>query len=135
MKRETVVRPGFDCRTECKHDPPGDHGICGEEWCYVVSDGGRALSLGFLSAHYPDSVTEPLPDVLRQGVAGPLMLHSADPNGVTCQWVTGGRCSLESISYLSSGRLWALYGDPRQTEQSEAFWLALETKLREWRGN
>ncbi len=129
MKRQTIVRPGYDCRTECKHEPQGDHGICGDEWIYVVSDGESALVYSVLSDHYPAGVDrEALPAVLLRGIGGPMAIHRPGKghDAMACQYIDGGWCSIETIGYLCGMNFWKEHGDPKQSEQSEAFWQALE---------
>lgn len=135
MKREHYVRPGYDCRKECLHEPKGEHGICGDTWFYVVSDGKRAVSLEILSDRYPPTVERALlPDVLQKPMAACLVTHVADPDAdpeqAKCKWVEGGLCRVDG-SYLGARAFWNEHGDPKQPEQGEAFWLALEAELPE----
>jgi hypothetical protein len=106
MKRESGARP--------------DEGI----WWYAVSEGPRAVSLIVLAPE--EDLRSLLPSYLRAQIS----YHSADPEGSTCQYVEGGRCSLGG-SLQAGGRLWQEYGDPTKFEQPEAFWLALEAELAE----
>lgn len=129
MKRTMKIRPGYDCRVECKHEPPGDHGICGDEWTYGVSDGERAVVLSVLSTDYPASVDrEALPGILGRPLPATLVFHVADPEGGPCDVLEGGRCRAD-VTYLGAGTFWRAHGDDRQSEQPEAFWLSLESEL------
>lgn len=128
-ERKTIIRPGYDCRVKCTHDPPGDHGICGDEWVFVVMDGPRAVSLNVLSADYPPTVERAtLPGVLRKPMPSGLTVHHADPHGRECDWVTGGKCVCE-VSWLWATAFWREYAVGQQSEQPESFWLALESEL------
>lgn len=135
IKRTMKVTPGYDCRTECKHEPKGDHGIAGDEWWYTVTDGRVAVSLQVLTNAYPPSVDqEKIPPILRGHLAGTLAFHRPDPEGCTCDLVPGGKCSLE-IGFGTGARFWKEHGDPAQSEQPETFWAALEAELRDFRGD
>ncbi len=133
MKRARGVLPGFDCGPrgcDCKHEKPGDHGISGGTWWYAVSDGPLAVSLSILAVDYPETVRRPLPEFLRTPRAEVLTFHWADPNGVDCPHVVDGRCRCDG-TYLGAAEFWEAHGDPKQSEQPESFWIALEAKLPE----
>jgi hypothetical protein len=131
MERKTIIRPGYDCRVKCSHDPPGNHGIAGDEWVFVVMDGERAVSLSILSNDYPPTVErEHLPDVLREPITGALAWHRYHPDGHDCSWVAGGKCE-HDVSYLEAGRFWKEHAVGNQSEQPASFWLALEEELRQ----
>lgn len=134
MRREHWVTPGYDCRTECKHQVKGEHGICGDQWVYAVTDGKRAVSISVITPRFPESVDLALhpPDVravLERYFATALTLHEADPDGMPCKLVDGGLCSVGWATYFGAQRFWKAWGDERQPEQSEAFWRALESEL------
>ncbi len=50
------VRPGYDCRVECKHKVKGQHGIHCDEWVYAVvdRDAQAALELRTYTPFYPN---------------------------------------------------------------------------------
>jgi hypothetical protein len=129
-KRSSGSSPGYDCRTECKHEPKGEHGISGGTWWYAVTDGDHAVSLELLGTDFPETVTRPLIGVLERPIPAGLVSHRADPGGEPCEFVSGGRCKSD-VTYLGAHNLWEEHGDPAQREQSEAFWLALEAELDE----
>ncbi len=131
MERRTNVEPGYDCRKVCQHERKGDHGIRCDEWWFVVVDGDHAVTLTVFSGKFPASV-----DVLgfagtrcAESVGCGLALHRADPEGVRCEYVRGGRCSSEA-SYLGGEAFWKKFGvADAGTRQPESFWQALEAKL------
>ncbi len=136
MKRQTIVRPGYDCRVKCEHDPPGDHGICGDEWIYVVSDGEAALVYSVLSDRYPATVDRStLPEVLLRGMGGAMAIHrpGKSDEAMACQYIDSGWCDIDTIGYLIGRDFWKKHGDPKQSEQSEAFWQALEKDFRTYK--
>lgn len=131
MKRQFILRPGYDCRKECSHEPKGEHGICSDVWFYVVSEGPHAVSLEIFSADYPPTVERAtLTGFLQRPFSGGLFFHHADPSGNRCEFVEGGLCKSD-CSYRCAQDLWEAHGNPNQREQGEAFWLALEARLPE----
>lgn len=127
MKRDSKRFPGYDCTRECKHDPPGDHGISGGEWRYSVTDGTHAVSLIVLASDYPESVERPLPPSLMSMLMATLLYHTAQADGNECNLLDGKPCMMDT-SYLRGAALWREHGDRRQFEQPESFWLAMEAE-------
>lgn len=132
MQRITRVEPGYDCRTVCKHERKGEHGICSDVWFFVITDGRRAVSLSVFSADYPATVERPLPECLDKSSGVGLCWHEAthaeDSEGRECDVLPAGRCKGDT-TYLGARDFWREHGDPRQLAQAEEFWIALEAKL------
>ncbi len=131
MDRRVSVRPGYDCRRQCSHDPKGEHGISSEEWWFAVVSGRTALSLSVLSGSYPESVdVSRLSEGLTKCQGCAWALHRADPDGNPCEYVVGGLCK-SNVSYLIAESFWREHGDPCAGQnQPEAFWQAFEAMLR-----
>jgi len=127
MKRDSSKTAGYDCTRECKHDPPGEHGISGGEWRYSVTDGAHAVSLMVLANEYPESVRRPLPSFLESLLQATMMYHTAQLDGNECNLLDCGTCSLDT-SCLGGAEFWEKHGDAAQFEQPESFWLALEAE-------
>jgi hypothetical protein len=58
IQRVFNARLAYDCRTECKHDRKGDHGVHCEEWFFAVIDRDyhAALECEVWTPFYPDTV-------------------------------------------------------------------------------
>lgn len=58
IQRVFSTQPAYDCRTECTHDPKGDHGIHCEEWFFTVIDRDyrAALECEVWTPFYADTV-------------------------------------------------------------------------------
>jgi hypothetical protein len=131
MERKTIIRPGYDCRVKCTHETPGDHGICGDEWVFIVMDGERAVSLNILSSDYPPTVERVgMPGILERAIPGALTWHRYAPDGHECPWVAGGTCENDS-TYTGARDFWKAHAVGEQSEQPESFWKALEAELSE----
>lgn len=155
MKRSIETVPGWDCirapcgRNGCGVHPGSNHGIHNDEWVYIVSEGDFALVLSVYSRIYPATVPE---DVVQRAkerdglIASDLTMHvgfrydreqvMSDYRGRACAYVAGGRCyggSSEFTSVSQADALARAHHDRVNREQGEAFWQALEAKLREWR--
>ncbi len=131
MEREARIIPGYDCRQSCPHTPPGDHGIAAEEWCYTARPepgSKRGVCLAMLSHRYPETVDfERMDPSVRSILLGPMMgrLITSNPD---CEAEAGGTCRC-GVTFLGAAEFWKQHGDPKQFEQSEAFWQALEAEL------
>jgi hypothetical protein len=131
--RTSWVRQGYDCRTECKHTPKGDHGVSDDDWLYVVSNGVLALALSVTSGVYPPTVKRRDNDKPR---AWDFEIHApwpitCDDNvreivrlgrpGTECDLVEGGRCYVSRTS-MSAGEEWFKEHGTASFEQSGFFW-------------
>ena len=131
-ERKSFKIPGYDCRDgRCQHTPKGDHGICGEEWVYVVKGGDRAVSTSLHTRIYPATVpARPLDDPPYYGGIGfhrgwqPYEECTSRP----CDWVDGGKC-YSDVGFGIGDDLWKRTGDAARFEQSEEFWKLLESYL------
>lgn len=144
MRRHSAIMPGYDCRTECKHEKKGEHGIHGDEWHYAVIVDLIALSLTVYTDIFPPTVARwnaDLPIEERRHGAD-LTFHVGFPTnreemrdynptvwGKACLHV--GRCDDSSTTALGADKFFRDHGDPRQFEQAEGFWKALEAHLQE----
>ena len=145
LRRITHVRPGYDCRNvPCKHERKGDHGIAGDEWTYVVTDGQTAINLSVLTSRYPDTVPPVAREVAREAINRdgygnlPSDLGRHFTKRVSewecplesCLWLDGQPCFYDG-SGLQALEFWLAHGDGSKPEQGEAFWVALEAEWRE----
>ena len=150
MKRQSYKRPGWDCirnpcgKNGCGTNPGSSHGIHGDDWVYVVSDGPFALSLTVFSHQFPATV--PPETVRRLADAGPfgadLSLHVGlpveDGRARDCEYVEGGKCyqGHRWSSVSAADEFWLDSARPGDSfDQSEGFWRALEQRFEEWRAD
>lgn len=60
--RRVIYTPGYDCRITCSHTPPGNHGICAEEWLLLaMHPSGDAAAVLILNGRYPNGAADPRP--------------------------------------------------------------------------
>jgi len=147
-RRTSFVEPGYDCRVECQHKVKGDHGICADGWCYVVSTGECAGMLFVRSANYPSTVdTSRHEAFMRRPSGSDLTLHVSWPaasdeddtreavrlhQGRDCALVDGGRCWNPKSTALGAKEFWDAHGSPDGFDQPESFWEALREKATAW---
>lgn len=143
MRRFSHLRPGYDCiRTPCGvngcgTNPGACHGIHGDEWIYVVSDGVVALSLTVYSSDFPATV----PKDDRGPMGADLTVHATFPTriedvreqstGESCEYVTAGRCFTAGSWCTRAAAFFTRSGAVYGFTQPEAFWLALEAEWAE----
>ncbi len=155
MKRISHRRSGYDClHAPCQHTPKGDHGISGGAYHWAVVDGDVALSAMVHTQEFPETVPKAKRDEMARreaedirrglGPTGSIGYHSAFPptredvlNGPTKE-----PCDLLDVPCYNAGDSYlAIREELRPVmafdanglptfEQPEAFWLALEAKLR-----
>lgn len=98
------VLAGYDCRARCCHDPPGDHGICSEQWVYSIGDSPEkrttscSVVLLVFSRRYPPTVP---PTLQLASTMAVVSRHAFDPEGEPCEYL-GGRGCRSNMSVLSS---------------------------------
>jgi hypothetical protein len=79
MRREAIVRKGYDCITNpcgkngCGTNPGNSHGQHCDDWIYAVCEGDAALSLTVFSGAYPRGTSRP-PE------GADLSMHTAFPH-------------------------------------------------------
>lgn len=136
MERYSVKKPGYDCKfAPCKHDPPGDHGIAGEEWWYVVKDGDRAVAVNLLTTIFPPTVPKDWVKNMKP-TEGAISTHHTwqeadyETSHEDCEWLDGKTC-YGDVGFLMGKYLWERHGHNGKFEQSEKFWKALEAHLPE----
>lgn len=141
MKRQTQVIPGYDCiRNPCGKRGCGtrggsSHGICSDRWIYSVSDGDFAVSLTLSSGRYPDSVPQDSRHNEAEGmdltthVGFPYAREHALFAGNECTYVASHRCFDDESSVGGAVEILKNFG-ANSLEQPEAFWLALEERMR-----
>jgi hypothetical protein len=137
ITRWMIVTPGFDCRNpKCERPNAGDHGICGEQWTYAVSDGDqqRALTLVVYTNRYPATVTHAA-DWPKEGARGAYLdLHAREPwyegqeQREGCTWLGGAPCYSDGTC-LGAEEFFKAHGDPSGPNQSEKFWIAMEVEF------
>ncbi len=143
MKRVFTSKPGYDCKhAPCKHDPPGDHGIHGEEWFFSVigDEGDAALTLTCFTNRYPETVDRGVRDDTPPLSGADLSLHvgfatkppgDALPEG-DCDLI--GKCTIYKTSSLAGDDIVKHAIADREGDQPEAFWKALQDVFVQWSG-
>ncbi len=132
LTRTSRLTPGYDCirhpcgKRGCGTNPGSSHGICSDQWCFVVSDGHSALTLEVSSGKYPDSVPA---TVKREPEGATLTIHSPVPlhegnSADECERIPGGKCY--SDGWFGAARDMFLESGAPTFEQPEKLWLALE---------
>lgn len=142
-----LKRAGFDCRGDnanCPHCAvrKDDHGIYGGGYWFAVAadiNGQRTvLVLEVMASHYPASVGRPLLDIVRRPRGAMLAVHRETSEGDTCDWLEGKKCTSEVAGFLRAGEIYEQHGNQTEdaaadlTQQSDAFWEALELQLIQW---
>lgn len=147
LRRATIREPGFDCRTECKHEEKGDHGWHGDEWIYVVSNGIAAISLSVMTAFFADDEVLNAESVAsfrsifcgrrydeQLTIGGAMAWHSPfkrlDEEPAECEFIESHQCWGSHESLFAGARFWRMFkGRGDQIERPETFWMALEAKF------
>lgn len=142
-KRASWVRPGYDCFTECKHTPKGDHGISDDDWIYAVCDGELALAICVDSHVYPPTVRRQ-PEDDRAPTGQDFEVHCPWPvagfetltdiirhkwGGTDCSLIPAGKCWVHRTSITYGEEWFAEHGAPT-FEQPESFWAAFIEKAK-----
>jgi hypothetical protein len=150
-RHPVLKRPGYDCWKDnancpsCSVGRRGDHGRSGGLYWFTVStdvDGRRvALVLEVLGIHYPPTVE--LPEnlsFLRKPRGAVLAIHRETVlGGQVCEFLNGRGCDSEIGGYLRASEIYEQFGNMTTdssvdlSEQSEAFWTALELQLDAWK--
>lgn len=157
MNRVFNVESGFDCRTECKHERKGEHGISSDTWTYAVidSDARAALELRVMTPFYPTTVNvKSLPVFLQKFRGANVCMHFGYPIN-KAQVMDGVRTRIcEYIGVCYDAGSWGLMGDelvdahfnqeqglqqgpigpvvlPHILKEQPALWAALEERLAE----
>lgn len=145
LRRITNTRPGYDCIAKpcgdrgCGTNPGASHGRHGDEWIYTVTDGQTALSLVIFTNRLGGEQMPCRSD--SHPMAANLDLHTPYPRTEEqiregekpneCEFIDCGRCFMNGGSILAARDLYQPHRVD-SVEQTEAFWLALEAKWREW---
>lgn len=143
---QVLKRPGFDCWKDnancpaCSAGRVGDHGRSGGTYWFGVITTWEGMSvslvLDVLGIHYPPTVE--VPAFLRKPRGASLVIHR-EVGGDACEFLKGKRCEAEMGGYTKASEIYERYGnnttDPSVdlSEQSEAFWHALELQLEAWK--
>ncbi len=132
LRRGFYAAPAFNCGPEgrdCKHKLKGDHGIHGEDWYYVVSNGTVAAQLLVFSGIGTTG------DILHRPIATSLSFHVdflPEESDIRELKPHRGDCKLVEQCFGTIG-YGALYARDlfeallrQYATQSEELWLALE---------
>ena len=146
MKRESKRIPGYDCLyAPCTRSVPpcvpntgSSHGICGESWYYWTTsiDDTAAISLEVLTDIMPTTVPEDhmawsRRRALHERRTGGYLHQHFDGGDEDCELVASRKCQRVFMGYLYAEQFFYRHGDPRQFEQDERFWSAMESELGE----
>lgn len=137
MRRISIRRAGHDCRVTCSHERKGDHGICSDEWTYLIEEYGFAFGIKVFSFVYPASVNVETLSYRPEAPLASCEWHSLEPRETNwahsdgCEVFQGKRCFFEGGNYGLADRL-VLDGklNPLDFGQAEGFWLVLENEFK-----
>lgn len=151
IQRVFNVRPGYDCRVECKHDPKGEHGLHCDEWVYTVvdRDARAALELEVYTPFYPPTVDKRGMLEVRQPFMGSVLhshyglpttkeqVQAAEPHSTNCAYI--GTCWGSSFGMAADSMVAKYFennceggwpnGPGDQRDIQPRLWAALELRL------
>lgn len=154
MNRSFIIKPGYDCRTECKHEIKGKHGACSDIWTYAVidTDARAALELRIMTPFYPSTVDVSfLPDSLRTFMGTDICMHFGYPTSRE-QVRSGAKTQCKYIGVCYDAGSWSVMANELVTahfdqehglkqgpifayqgllQEQPALWAALEMRLAE----